>query len=469
MNQAISKLKNCAFINKFRCILSSKFFPFITAAITLLCYYLGWDMALIYYIGITGILMLLLLDDVTPVIHVLLFMSVMISLKNSPSPAMGGSDYYHRTENLVQIAIVITAFISAGIYRIVMACAKKKFKVSPVFMGLSGFAAALFFNGVASDKYIPKNLLFALIMAACFLGIYSVLCCNLKLDKNAFEKIAFGFFALSILLVIELIVAYATTEGIFADGKIIRDKLIFGWGLYNNYGVLLVMCIPAVCYLASIKNYGFVYTLYSVVLFVASFFCCSRQAMVGAALIFPFCSAILLIKGKNRFANICIFVAAAIAAIILIAVYREPVYVFFKDIFANIFVDGELDGSGRTKIWREAFNNFRFNPLFGVGFYTKFSYEGKTGLGFMPSMCHDTLLELLSAGGLLLFIAYACHRVQTVQSFFKNVTLERFFIAVTVLAMLIISLMDNHMFNIFPTIIYSSLIAVLSASEQKYE
>ena len=55
------------------------------------------------------------------------------------------------------------------------------------------------------------------------------------------------------------------------------------------------------------------------------------------------------------------------------------------------------------------------------------------------------------------------------QSFFKNVTLERFFIAVTVLAMLIISLMDNHMFNIFPTIIYSSLIAVLSASEQKYE
>ena len=49
----------------------------------------------------------------------------------------------------------------------------------------------------------------------------------------------------------------------------------------------------------------------------------------------------------------------------------------------------------------------------------------------------------------------------------KNVTVERAFIAATIGAMLIISLFDNHIFNIFPTIIYSSLIAVLTAGEHK--
>lgn len=467
MNKIIIKIKNSKAVDIIKNVLSSKYFPFATAAATLLSYYLGLDVVLFYYIAIVGILMLLTLDDITPIISLFLFMSVSISLINTPSPTMGNSDYYHRPEIYIQIFIIVGLFISAAVYRLIKTVIEKKFTLTPLFYGLCAFALALFINGLFSENYNPKNLLFGLIMAASFLGIFSVLKDNIKSGSESYEKIAYSFLALSALLVIELIVAYATTEGLFENGLINRYKLIFGWGVYNTFGVLLVMCIPSVIFLSGKKKFGFVYTLYSFVLFVAVFFSCSRQAMVGGIIVYPFCLAALFYKGKNRIANACILAAAAVAGVILIGVYNEAVFRFFKEIFDNVVVDGELNGSGRIRIWREAFEFFKAFPVFGKGFYVKFSYTAQSGLGFIPYMCHNTILELLSACGVVGFGAYAVHRVQTAVSFFKNVTIERALIATTILAMVIICLFDNHMFNIFPTIIYSCLIAVLDAGERK--
>lgn len=467
MNQTVAKIKNCKPVKLLKKVLSSKYFPFASAAVTLISYYLGLDVVLFYYIAIAGILMLTLLDDTVPLISLFLFMSVSISLINTPSPTMGNSDYYHRPEIYIQIFVIVGLFISAAIYRLVKTILDKRFTTSPVFYGLCGLASALFINGFFSAEYNPKNLLFGLIMAACLLGIFSAMKDNLKLDSDGYEKIAYSFFALSVLLVIELIVAYATTEGLFENGLINRGKLIFGWGVYNTFGVLLVMCIPSVIYLSGKKSFGFVYTLYSFILFVAVFFSCSRQAMVGGALIYPFCLIALFLKGKNKIANACILGAAAIAGIILICIYREAVLRFFKEVFDNIVVDGELNGSGRIRIWKEALANFNAYPIFGKGFYVQFSYTAQSGLGFIPHMCHNTVLQILSCSGVVGISAYLVHRIQTVICFFKNITTERAFIATTVLVMLIICLFDNHLFNIFPTIIYSSLIAVLAAGERK--
>lgn len=449
-------------------VLSSKFYPFITAAVTLLNYYLGWDIVTIYFISITGILILLLLDDVSPIISVFLFMSVMISLKNSPSPIMGNSDYYFRTEILVPLIIALVAFISAAVFRVIKTIARKKFTVTPLFFGLCAFAAVLFFNGIFSRNYNPKNLLYGLIMAASFLGIFCVLKDNLKLDSVGFERIAFGFLAFSALLLTELIVAYFTTENLFSAGNVInRDSLIFGWGVYNTFGVFLTMCIPAVIYLAGKLKYGFILTLYSILVFVGIFMSCSKQAMFGAIIIYAVCALLLLIKGRNRKINVCIYAAAAAAALILIIVFREKVGDFFKDIFENFIKDNKFSGTGRDRLWIEAIDHYRSAPLFGMGFYVEFSYYAKSGLGFIPHMCHNTVFQLMSCCGTIGIIVYIIHRIQTIRSYFKNPTPERTFIALAIVALLLISLFDNHLFNIFPTIIYSSLLAVLSKNEAK--
>ena len=157
MNEALYKFKNSEAIKFIQKLLSSKYFPFASAALTLLCYYLGWDIVLFYYISITGILILLLLDDITPIISLFLFMSVSVSLINTPSSSMGTSDYYHRPEIYIQIFIIIGLFISAAIYRLVITVIAKKFKPSPIFYGLCAFAATLFINGFFSDDYKDRK------------------------------------------------------------------------------------------------------------------------------------------------------------------------------------------------------------------------------------------------------------------------------------------------------------------------
>ena len=81
-------------------------------------------------------------------------------------------------------------------------------------------------------------------------------------------------------------------------------------------------------------------------------------------------------------------------------------------------------------------------------------------------MCHNTVLQLLSSCGIVGLIAYLIHRTQTVISFFRKITLQRSFIALTILSILVICLFDNHIFNIFPTIIYGALTAIFDKSEK---
>ena len=467
MKEKIAQLKESNPIKIIQQVLSSKYFTFVTAAFVLLSYYRGLDVVLFYYYAFAYILIALLLDDMTPVFSILIFLGVSISIKNTPAVFMGTTDYYHRPEIFIQIFIIVALMIAAMIYRLIKSIIDKKFKLTPVFYGTCGFAFVLIVNGIFSAGYNPKNLLYGFILAAAILGIYSALKDNIHTTSDSFEKIAFAFLSLSVLLIIELIVAYATTKGLFENGTIMRDKLVFGWGVYNTFGVMLLICIPAVMYLAGKKKFGFFYTLYSLVLFVALFFSCSRQAMIGGAAIYPFCIAMTLIKKQNRLENIIVLSAAAAVSIVLIGVFHESVTQFFRVIFNNLVVDGELSGSGRTQIWREAIAYFKKYPVFGSGFFVYFSYAGSSGLGFIPLMCHNTVLQLLSSCGIIGLIAYVIHRTLTVISFCKNHTVDRAFIGLTILCILALSLLDNHLFNIFPTIIYGALLAVFDKSEKK--
>lgn len=466
MNNAFIKIKQSKVIDIVKNILSSKYFPFFTAALFLLCYYTGLDLLAIYYLATVVILILLLLEDITPVIPQLLFINLVVSLKNAPSPVMGGSDFYTRTEVLVQAGIMFSLAVAALIYRIVYCCVKKKFKTSPIFFGLSVFCFTLLLNGLLNENYSIKNFLFGLMLALCFLGIYILIKNNITANNDCFEKVAYGFIALSALLIVQLVVAYATTEDLFINGTINRSALVFGWGVYNTYGLMILICLPAATFLAGREKHGYIFTVYSAFIFTATILSCSRQSMLGAMFIYPVCLIILLVKGKYRIPNLCITAAIAVTGAVLIGVFHREIAEALKTIFENIIVDGELNGSGRWRLWKEALTYFSEYPLFGAGFYVERSYDAFELLGLVPLMCHNTILQLMSSCGIVGLVAYCIHRVQTVTCYCKNITVERTFIALTIAIILLLSLIDMHIFNIFPTIIYSCLLAVLEKSER---
>lgn len=452
-------------------ILTSKYFPFITAIFSLLCYYLGWDIVFIYYVGIVGLFVLLLLDDISPIITVLLFMCILVSYENSPSNIMSESDYYFSPAILAQVFIVIGALGAAVIYRVSLTCIKKQFSFHPVFWGLCAFALVLVCNGLFSADYNPKNLVYGLVMALCFLGIFTVLKDNIVMSDETFEKMALSFFALSIVLIVELLIKYFTTEGLYVDGAFHRERLTFGWGMWNTMGMMLTICLPAVTYLAGRYKYGFIFTMFSAFLFVAVWMSCSRQAMLASLVMYPICLVILLIQGNNRYANICVVLCALIAIAIVMAIFQETIFKYFKDLISQLVINGELNGNNRMTLWKIGIENFKEYPFLGVGFYidlySKIGFNGFSGMSFIPQMCHNTLVQLLSCCGILGLLTYVIHNIQLLISFFKNINFNRIFIALTILSLAGISIVDNHLFNIFPTIIYSCLVSLFVTSQKK--
>lgn len=467
MKKGAVKLNMNTVSNAVKSVLSSKFFPFFTAAVVILCYYLGWDMVIFYYMTTVGILMLLLLDDISPLLGLFLFMNVMISRKNSPSSTVNASNYYSQTENIVQIIVLLSLFVITIFYRLIQTGVKRRFKPTPIFYGLCVLAAAFIMNGVASAEYDLKNIAYGVFMAFFFLVIFAVMKDNVNPSKKTFERIAWAFIAFSVLLLTELAVAYLKYD-VIQDGHFNRNKLMFGWGIYNTMGMLLVLCIPSAAYLAGKYKYGFPFTVYTFVLFVASFFSLSRQAMLGAVIIYPVCTVILLIKGKNMIANLLITAACLIAGIVVLGLKQDVLLDYIIKTFKALFVDGELNGNGRMEIYRAAVQSFKSAPVFGTGFFVEIPGAANfVGLEIIPARYHNTVLQMLGACGALGIATYGVHRVQTIICYFKNVTVERTLIALTVFSLLLVSLFDNHMFNLLPTLVYSSLIAVLVKSQSK--
>lgn len=467
MNEFLQKEKINKFIGLIKNLLSSKFFPLIFIPISLLCYYLGLDMLMIYIIGILGTLIFVLSDDVSPVVAVFLFMTILISGDNTTSIwADSTADFYFKTANLVQIFIIIAMFASSAIYRVVLNIVKKKFSIGSVFLSLCALSAVLILNGVFSKDYSAKNLLYGFILALCFAGIFTAVKDNIS-GRESFIKIAYGFFAFGIVLAIELAVKYFTTDNIIADGTINRELLTFGWGIWNTMGMYLVLCIPFVVYLAGKEKFGFVFAIVSVIIFVAAVMTCSRQSIIGAFISYTLCLLLLFIKGKNRIINAATMLVMVVIVVVFLLSYNYNLFKYFVQLFKKIMVDGEFSGNGRKRIWLEAIENFKSAPVLGAGFYAKLSASHFSGLNFIPTMAHNTVVQLLSCCGIIGLIVYLSHRVLTCLSYFKNITVERTYLMLAIVVFLIICLFDNHIFNIFPTIIYSCLIAMLVGSEKK--
>lgn len=463
MQNPFVRLKGKNFKDVLRVLISSHVFPFFTAALIMLFYYLGWDMASIYYLGIVLILMLFFLDDLTPLVSHLLFFSVFVSMRHSPSEMAFAEDsyYYMRTGNLALIGIMLGFIIVSIIIRFITLFKSRTFKPTPLFFGLCALACSFLLNGIGKANYSIYDFLYGVIMASVYLPVFVLICSNVNLNEENYIKICYGFLALSILLVIELAALYISKGSgmLDADGEIDKEMVVFGWGIWSTMGMLLVLCIPAVIMLSTKYKYGFGFIIYSSVLVVAVFLTTSRQAMLGAIAVYPVSLALSIVKKKQRKQNIITIGSIIVVVTIALIVKWDTVIKLLGSVFDNLLDEnGVFFGNGRIKLINTAMQFFVRNPVFGSGFNINFQENDFTGLEFVPEFACNTFAELLAACGIIGFTAYLVHRVQTFISFTKQPTVDKAFFAAIIVGLLVISLFDNHMFNILPNLIYSSVL-----------
>ena len=347
--------------------------------------------------------------------------------------------------------------------------------------GFLALGAAFLLSGIFSDHYSDiwgKNIGFgALEFVAVFLFYFLLtgLVDWTKVRKDYFAWIAF---LAGCVIAIEVFHLYAFHfQDFFLDlpdgNRWNRWQIYLGWGMHNNIGAMLSVTIPFAFYLASRHKHSYAFVFSAVGMMVALLMTLSRTSILVGLAAFAISFVIMLVKSPKR--KFLLIMGGGILAvgIVLLIILRDDLFSVVKNVFNN----GLWDPSGRGSLYIKGLEVFVNNPIFGEGFYptdmTTFSNAywliGSDMTSFLPPRWHNTIVQLLASCGLFGLLTYCLHRLQTVIMFVRDITLEKIFIAIALAAFLGMSLLDNHFFNLGPTLFYSVALAFAEKSKDQKE
>lgn len=401
---------------------------------------------------------LIVSKDFKPYIIILLLFVYMVppTHMQPDSGAFTNSYYYKHLGVLMVYAALILITLAArfiihgGFTKIFTTKTKLTFFVIPL-------AIAFLTNGFFAEDYRVGNLIFGFTMAFCMCFLYLVIVHNIDYDEKTVTYFCKACFYIALTLIIELIFVYAT--GDFIDGGTVnKDLMRFGWGICNNYGAMVAVLIPPILYLVTDEKRWYVYYVGAILTFVATIFSFSRAAMLMGVAAFIFGMVVIMLIGKN--AKKCIIANGilVVLAVATILIRRDALAIIFKSI-----LDMKLNDRGRFYLWRLARDNFIAHPVFGGGFY---SCEF-VSRGFLPSFYHNTVLELAATTGAFGLAAYLAFRAKTIYLCARRLNAERLFLGLMLAVLLGTSLLDNHMFNVYPLFYHAVIIALIELDFNK--
>ncbi|MBQ3047766.1 MAG: O-antigen ligase family protein [Clostridia bacterium] len=465
------KIKNTKTVNFINNLIVSPFGIAIIGAICLLTHILALEFLFYIFIGILIVFICLFSPDLLGLMPVFVFCYISPAKKNNPGVSEQ-SMFYGSTG--VLIGVVVTISIIAFILRVALdknIGFKKFFKTKRSLLGgIIALGVAYLISGIGAQNYFDvflNNLIFASLQFLSIFLLYFIF--TATVDWKNVKKDYFAWLMVIMGLVVCAQVAYIyVSSSVIENGTITRSKILTGWGIYNNIGALISMSIPFAFYLACKKNFSYIYLTIASLLLVGLICSCSRGSIVGGAFIYVFSFIVTFVKAKNK-KEFRISSAVLIAFVIMLClIFSSTLIELFKKV-PSIIKQTEnnslaFNDSSRFKIYEQGFYAFLQDPILGQSFYP-YSYvpygysKVESFSSFFPPRWHNTIIQILASCGIVGIIAYAYHRFQTVKLMFKKPSLEKSFIGLSILCLLLMSLLDCHFFNIGPTLIYSMALA----------
>ncbi|MBQ9118044.1 MAG: O-antigen ligase family protein [Clostridia bacterium] len=472
---AIRETKTITKINKF---IASPICLAIMAALTLLAY--SFSLEVIFYglVVVFAIYVCLFAEDFMPIVPLFLFCYVTSSPKNNPGRAETSMFY-----GVGGILIII--FASVAVLALLFRLGtdknmgfKKLFTTKrSLVWGFLALGIGYVLSGIGSAGYLQviwKNLFLALLEFLSLFLLYFLFSATInweKRDKNYFVWMMFFF---GVLIVGELIASFLLCN-VIEGGVIMRGRISAGWGHYNNMGAMIGVSIPFAMFLSMKYKRGFIFVIVAGLMYLSLFFACSRGSQLGAGLTFAASYVYAAIKTKEKksfFIASGIFVAVVA---ILCIVFRDTLTTLFSDV-PDIIKSSEngteeteenlFNDSNRFKTYLGGLKTFINYPIFGESFYPRkyVPYEYSTVdkfSSFFPPRWHNTFIQMLVSCGVVGFAAYVFHRVQTVRLYLKKRDDTTTFFAFGILALLAMSMLDCHFFNLGPGFFYSICLMVI--------
>ncbi len=436
----------------------SNIYPIVICALTLIGSVTGVEM----YLGLIHSALIfgafIVCPSIKPIVISLLTFVMQLSVPHSPFYP-NYSDYYYTGWRLIAFIAIVALVLSGFVIFTVKNRIYKKlsFKDSPFLIPLILLSSAFLLNGIFSGKWVLGSLVFGFSNLVVWCVLFLLMYHGFGEDESA-ESLA-GYFAyisvlISFLISAELIVHFLTADNIFVDGSINKVAVALGWGIWNLIGVSLSVLIPVIFYGMHKNKYPWMYFTAATLAYIMAVLTMSRNALVFATLAYVSCVIISCFYGKQKRTFRIIAAAGILCVAALGIILFDKLYAILADYFERGFSD-----NGRFDIWRAAFDNFLAHPIFGGGFY---GFEGGLDkFGPLAKQAHNTLLQILSATGILGFAAYAYYRYKTVLTVIKKPTFLKTMMALSIAVLLLGSLLDNFVFNIYPMFYYNMAMVIV--------
>ena len=371
----------------------SALYPVIVAVMAVFCFITKMQLGGIAFIFIIGSYLLVTHRDATPIIPLPLFFMMFIRDVSV-------------TGNLVFYLMIIPVAICLIIHFVRFPL--KHFNFGKMFLPLCVVTGALFLGGVLSPyvNAYDKGLLYTLPLGPVVFIVYLYFANYIEYP----EDFDFKKYVCVILMLLGLV---ASAEFFYYDMHFnyLGTKLFefgeLGWGNMNVAGSMILIAIPATCYLLTksksvfpcvLTVITFYYTLYE----TGSDGCLGISAIFLPFLVF-FCYSRSTGKNKKIF-NFTVFLFACFVVIALIYLSATDKMFYITDVIEKA-TNGD---SGRSKLYRDAWRVFNDNPVFGVGFgyYNSYLYSPVSSDQLRLFNYHSTLFQVLGSMGIFGFCAY---------------------------------------------------------------
>lgn len=385
------------FISNLNKFLYSDYYLIAIAAIVFLFWNIGYYARFVEVAGLIIIVLfasfiLVVKDDLTFILPVIFMVAAIFPVEINPI------EYGWAMLGLIPLPIALV-YHFVHYYR--------GFKIHKYFFPQLAVSIALIFGGIGTiDGAGYKNgLVWVLLLGIAILALYFLFSnyCKPKKDFDVKKFMAKMFMYTALLITLQVFVFYLRDPSRIKD---IEERVSLGWCIGNNFASILAILIPGTCYLAVKSKYSWIYTLLLALQYVGIILSLSRGGILFALIALPFLLVAMIYYSKayRKGIIITVLVLMAVFVIIIGATWEHSSHLFSSIIHHSFDAEGKVVTNGRTKLYTEAWNCFKSNPIFGVGLgYSGPNYNGGT-LGFY--FFHSTFFQVLACMGLVGIAAY---------------------------------------------------------------
>lgn len=425
---------------------------------------------------LTAIYICLFARDILPLMPMFVCGYISPSLNNNPG--VNEENIFSFAGYGVYFAVMLTIVAICLFYRLVtdphfggkQFFAKKRKLLSGML--LLGGAYAL--SGFGSGQWAEfgwRNLFFAFLQFVSITVLYYLFSGGVRWDRAPKAYLFWTGLCIGYVLLAELLGIYIKQE-VIVDGEILRERIVNGWGHYNNMGAMFTMVIPLSFFLTGKGRYAWFAYVSAFLFCLGLLFTCSRGSILIGVPLYVATYAVSVVH--SRYARslkwMHVIHGAVIGIPVLMLIIFDDKLLQMFNLLSNLGSDASF--RMRLDTYMEGIRQFAKFPIFGGSFfplnenlYNWASAESFTYL--FPPRWHNTIVQVLATGGVVCMAAYVVHRVQTIKLVVTDFSGGKLFAGLSIAAMLLTSMGDCHFFNLGPVLLYSAMLAVMEFQPTK--